>query len=255
MYTANNLYMWSSCRGHLYLLSQNGVYQWEYEPKDEPRERIPNENVTGIPLRMLLGKVDDVCQKYFFSVQQREGQRFIKFFESMYKDDFVNSLNPIQRKALGSVGFVFNRLEAKEHIEFSKNAPSYRIVAQGLNLEAKCLNKVCEAYKKFVIIPKGIGEFNIPEEMDNAICPACDKLLKFTQVNNLGFWNCTYKIKGKMIQPEELPVDPPPDTAEKRNYTTFISEDNCQWAYLTVTTSLPIKEHAEPIESSGCRLI
>jgi hypothetical protein len=49
----------------------------------------------------------------------------------------------------------------------------FRIVKPGLNLEAMCCNKSCEAYKKITWVQKGFGRFNIAKELLNCVCPLC----------------------------------------------------------------------------------
>ena len=62
---------------------------------------------------------------------------------------------------MGAISFQFNSLEKKIKKDFFNNAPSYRIVASGLNLEAKCATNNCVAFGKKVWIQKGFGQFNI----------------------------------------------------------------------------------------------
>jgi hypothetical protein len=229
------LYTWESCKGNLSLFNQGGKYRLRYETKDHQTIEIPEKSVMGLSLENLPSEIDEFCQNYFFRVQNKNDRFSIIFFESDFRDNFTPIESTVQ-KALGSVSFGFNKLEKKEKISFSPQAPNYRIVCRGLNLEGKCTNKVCEAFNKNVIVPKGLGEFHIAEELDQSQCPACDENILFKNIRNLGFWNCKFKIVGKQLSPEEKQVSKS-DTAEKKHYTTYQEDDDCTWAYLNVTTS------------------
>ena len=60
-----------------------------------------------------------------------------------------------------TMGFFFNSMRNEKKEEFSKTAPSYRIVCPGLNLHARCKNNSCSAFEEVVYIPKGFSLFNI----------------------------------------------------------------------------------------------
>ena len=66
----------------------------------------------------------------------------------------------------------FNKMENKIKRQFTE-APPYRIVRKGLNLEAVCKNKKCEAFDKKAWVQKGFGHFNIAKEVHKCKCPLC----------------------------------------------------------------------------------
>ena len=73
----------------------------------------------------------------------------------------------------GGVGFGFNSMETKKHIDFSPDAPSWCRISQGLSLRGRCANGGCAANGKTIYIKFGIGKFEIGKEMYKAKCPNC----------------------------------------------------------------------------------
>ena len=70
----------------------------------------------------------------------------------------------------------FNKMESKINKPFVSTAPPYRIVGKGLNLEAECNNKGCEAFGKKTWVHKGFKHFNIAKEISKCNCPLCGKI-------------------------------------------------------------------------------
>ncbi|KAF4041851.1 Ubiquitin family [Phytophthora infestans] len=56
--------------------------------------------------------------------------------------------------------------------EFSPDAPEWRIVRRGLNIEGRCKNVECAAYQHMVIHPKQYEAFNLMRD-DDIRCPIC----------------------------------------------------------------------------------
>ena len=81
-----------------------------------------------------------------------------KTFEELDLKDGA-TLNLVFRVS-GGVSFTFNRMENKVIRQF-KRSPGYRIVDKGLNLEAMCTNKKCDACDKKTWVRKGFGKFNL----------------------------------------------------------------------------------------------
>ena len=83
-------------------------------------------------------------------------------------------------------------------LQFSKNAPKWRRVEEGLNLFGKCINKYCEAFNKEVIDPKSNNiKFSIDQQKREIKCPICRK--NFIPLT-FGFWKCEYQIKGVRLK-------------------------------------------------------
>lgn len=240
--SATPVYTWESCKGHLSLFHQDNKYSLSYETKDHQTSEISETNVSGISFENLPAKIDEFCNDYFFKVQQNGHELSIVFFESEIRDDFAltkdSNAKPVPKSSMGDIGFEFNQLEKKVHVPFSNTAPSYRRVCRGLNMEGKCMNSICAAFDKYVIVPKGLGEFRIAQELDQTLCPACDNNISFSNLRNLGFWNCKFTIHGKQTAPEEKTVNRSGE-AEKKHYTTYQAGNDCTWTYLDITTTKP----------------
>ena len=83
-------------------------------------------------------------------------------------------------------------------LKFSKNAPEWRRVYEGLNLFGKCINKDCKAFNKEVIDPKLNNiKFSIDQQKREIKCPKCYK--NFMPLT-FGFWKCEYQIKGVRLK-------------------------------------------------------
>ena len=61
-------------------------------------------------------------------------------------------------------------------VKFGTDAPKWRVIESGINLEGVCKNKYCEAFGNKVWIKKGFGKFNITKEVYDSKCPICSKL-------------------------------------------------------------------------------
>ena len=96
----------------------------------------------------------------------------------------------------GTYGLNFTDVskDIREEQYFSDNAPSYRIVTQGINIYGICKGKKCEAYKNEVIVPlKNVKKFDLINEKDDLECPECGGMII---PKTLGFHLCEYKIEG-----------------------------------------------------------
>ena len=96
-------------------------------------------------------------------------------------------------------GFPINFTDISKQVHeehyFSDEAPSYRIVTQGINIYGICKGKKCKAYKKEVIVPKKkIKKFDLIKEKDDLECPECGGIII---PKTLGFHLCKYKVIGK----------------------------------------------------------
>ena len=78
-------------------------------------------------------------------------------------------------------------------LEFDPNAPFYRRVNYGLNVQAVCSNANCIAYNDCIYCPIGfVSGFNILKNLEQIICPACKEEV---YPKNFGFLNCKYKAE------------------------------------------------------------
>ncbi|CAG8624154.1 10985_t:CDS:2 [Funneliformis caledonium] len=106
-------------------------------------------------------------------------------------------------------------------------APDWREACNGLNLEGKCKNPSCNAYKKLVIHQWGFknsGLFSYHDNSHKCKYPLYNKHLKPI---TCGFANCEWKITGSKRDDKEEPpkkVNSGWQIALDNGYTTF--EDN-----------------------------
>ncbi|KAJ3071488.1 hypothetical protein HDU99_002404, partial [Rhizoclosmatium hyalinum] len=78
-------------------------------------------------------------------------------------------------------------------IEFASEAPRWRVVSTGLNLEGVCTNKSCNAFGDLVIAPQGLGVFDLEMDAHRVQCPECDKRVV---PKKCGFYDCEYAFTG-----------------------------------------------------------
>jgi hypothetical protein len=57
--------------------------------------------------------------------------------------------------------------------KFSEDAPDWRKIDHGLNLEGVCKNTKCVAFNQKVWINKHFGKFNMTMEVYKSPCPIC----------------------------------------------------------------------------------
>jgi len=81
-------------------------------------------------------------------------------------------------------------------------APAWRRAGEGLCLEGKCQNELCQAYKRFVIMNKGFGTYDVIYDQHKNKCPMC---LKYVKAEKVAFNNCTYGYTGIKLQEGGLP--------------------------------------------------
>ena len=81
---------------------------------------------------------------------------------------------------------------ALQAVNFSFEAPSWRVCKPGLNVEGKCANAACGAFRKMVIDPKGMVSWSLIA--DQAHCPRCRKQF---QPITCGFFDCVWAFDGR----------------------------------------------------------
>ncbi|WP_316357043.1 ubiquitin-like protein [Candidatus Neptunichlamydia sp. REUL1] len=117
--------------------------------------------------------------------------------------------------------------------KFVDDAPNWRTVYPGLNLEGLCKTIDCVAKGEIVWISKGFGKFNINREVSRANCPQCNKTAE--KVENFGFFKCKFSYEG-----DYKDEDGTKKTAEKKDIVapsdklmTFEKEDHMRdWEFL-----------------------
>ncbi len=144
---------------------------------------------------MYFGKVysrnDDI---WFF--KHRKLEDFQTISDSGIKDlDIIEAHSNLKGGGVSPGLYTIDISKNKTKIlKFDINAPRYRTVHDGLNIQGKCGNKDCEAHNKIVycIVAFTINYDIITNlEKGNIKCPACDNDI---YPLNYGFLHCKYKI-------------------------------------------------------------
>ena len=78
-------------------------------------------------------------------------------------------------------------------LQFSSEAPDWRVVKCGLNIEGICQKSQCDAYNREVICPIGYGIFDIILDKEKCKCPICKQ---WVDPITCGFTKCHYKWTG-----------------------------------------------------------
>ncbi|GBG63675.1 hypothetical protein CBR_g38987 [Chara braunii] len=84
-----------------------------------------------------------------------------------------------------------SRQDCMETLDFSDDAPDWRVCNYGLNVEGKCVNKDCKAFDHMVIDGSFRNIFNL--STDKGCCPICAK--SFTPIT-CGFYSCKWRYEG-----------------------------------------------------------
>ncbi len=110
---------------------------------------------------------------------------------------------------LSAVAFDFASLESGRNRLFGKNAPNYRRIASGFNLEGRCTNVECQAYGQLAWSNLGFSRspqdivflfetagFNIGSLLHKTPCPLCKDMLDPESIVSCGFFRCRYSYEG-----------------------------------------------------------
>ncbi len=108
----------------------------------------------------------------------------------------------LRLKGGGTIDTLFSNLKEPVYREFTDNAPEYRIVYPGLNLEGMCCNLRCQALDEKAWCKKGFGKFIINVETKKSECPLCHT--KLNNVENMGLYKGKATIKGMKSNSDEF---------------------------------------------------
>ena len=170
---------------------------------------------------------DDTVEEIKNKVQDKEGippdqQRFIskdgrQLEDSQYLKDYGiedgNTVSLVLRLRGGgpplNLGFNFAGMKDGNKKVFSEDGPSYRVVGRGFNLEGRCVNEKCEAFKQLAWSRLGFSRsvnevssasetsrFNIGLLLHNTPCPLCQESMDPDSIVSCGFYRCQYTYEG-----------------------------------------------------------
>ncbi|MBA3238893.1 MAG: hypothetical protein H0T62_11190 [Parachlamydiaceae bacterium] len=169
--------------------------------------------------------------------QTMEDDRTLESYELTKDSVIYQASEKSTERGNKSFGIKFNKLTNIQLKTFSKDAPDYCFVSDGLNLKGKCADdeKKCKAFDKVIWIKKGMGTFNIPVESCTSVCPICKKTA--TNIENLGFFNCLYSVDGLQTQPVRKELKQNDIVADNIQFTTFQQTGELgHWVKLDITT-------------------
>lgn len=141
-----------------------------------------------------------------------------------------STIHLVLRLRGGGGEFSFNSLKNEVARGFSDDAPDYRTVRTGINIEAICNHETCDAYKKAVWVMWGFEPCDIGKDIFR--CPECAK--PCSKAFNVGFHNCVWTITSESL-------DKKPLTKKGRAQDKFITFTNdgpdamAQYTYLKIT--------------------
>lgn len=227
-------------------LSQNGEFEISIELiNNTPFKLTVSLKDTVEQLKDKIRKVQNLSEDEYISLlldgETLEDDRTLESYKIDNKTTLHQSLEITEETTTNKndffVGIQFNDLKTKQEVEFAKSAPDFRRIKTGLNLRGICITKECKAENQTIWIQKGIGTFNICEEIYESKCPQCNKTAG--KIDNLGFYNCLYSVKGLQTEPELIRVEQNDIVANDKRFTTFFSTGAlARWATLVITTKL-----------------
>ncbi|EDK31603.2 ubiquitin (macronuclear) [Tetrahymena thermophila SB210] len=137
---------------------------------------------------------------------------------------------------------------SKKKMQFSNDAPIYRLACQGINIEGYCKNKKCPYYDRLVISQIGYKTIELIQNIYEKIqCPnySCKCYIELV---TCGFTNCQYKWSGiKVEKGKDKHIHSPMLSAQPDSYTRYnpVKDDG------TLNTALwkQLFLFAKPLES------
>ena len=138
---------------------------------------------------------------------------------------------------------------ALQAVNFSTEAPSWRVCTRGLNVEGKCGNRDCDAFDKMVISPEGMVSWSLLA--DPVHCPTCQQ--RFEPIT-CGFFDCVWAFDGRKAGSED--VGGSWQRASDKQYHRFQEHNNQVSWQMLVLSAKPAPQQPEssicPICWSGC---
>ena len=183
------------------IIDKKNVY-FQLDGKIYPLICDKNESFSSIFQRFKKKYKTDGLNLYYF----KDGKELTPEMNLQQMNNNINVIVHNQSSLLGGLGplpFTDVSKQNREEHYFSDDAPSYRIVTQGINIYGKCKgDRKCKGYEKEVIVPlKKIKSYNLTDNRDNLECPECKG---YVIPKTLGFHLCEYIVKGKKINGERI---------------------------------------------------
>ncbi|KAL4171440.1 hypothetical protein KRP22_009535 [Phytophthora ramorum] len=117
-------------------------------------------------------------------------------------------------------------------VDFSDRAPEWRVCSKGLNIEGRCENRACPAFRHMAIHRKKFELFNLILD-DNVHCPLCRWRMKPV---TCGLYDCCWRFEGVKAD-DEISVCSRYQDAEGYVYYRFDADENknsIEWSSLLI---------------------
>eukprot|EP00347_Sterkiella_histriomuscorum_P016676 403352282 len=148
------------------------------------------------------------------NIADQENQLTIKHRLSLV----LKKVNPINKRISVGLDFTFNSLRNVKRVNWQPDAPWFRETQDGLNWICYCKNSKCAAHHQLVIVPRGFSLFKLNKEVkDHLTCLVCKT--KELDLRNVGFVNCEWVLKGKLMNKDDSRVFAEGKTYDGKLYT------------------------------------
>ncbi|KAJ8544322.1 hypothetical protein ON010_g11945 [Phytophthora cinnamomi] len=117
-------------------------------------------------------------------------------------------------------------------VDFSPTAPEWRLCDKGLNIEGRCMNRDCRAFRHMIIDRKKFEFFNLIRD-DNVRCPICRVKVKPA---TCGLYDCSWRFEGVKAD-DGMSICSPWKEAKGYVYHRFDADEtsgSVEWASLVI---------------------